>query len=149
LADFRTVLTYTQGIEAEVDKSMLESEGIAVNLLNRDSTLDGLGGPFLIQLQVEQENLERASGLIRSRRPERFGNEANIKDAEAAVARGFRRYLWFGISSIASLFAMELIWNPTHAAFGKLTGANVVLGIFISIPAWLLYECFRKLARRH
>ncbi len=127
---------------------MLESEGIAVNLLNRDSTLDGLGGPFVVQLQVGQGDFERASGLIRSRRPERFGDEAHVREAEAAVARGFRRYLWFGIGSIALLFLAELIWNPTHAAFGKLTGANIVLGLFVSIPAWLLYECFRKVTRK-
>jgi hypothetical protein len=145
--NLKTILTYKQAIEAEVDKSMLESEGIAANLLNRDSTLDGLGGPFLIQLQVDDQNVERAVGLIRSRSPGRFGNETNIQNAENAIARGARRYLWFGLSSIAFLFLLETVWNPNHVEFGWLTGANIVLGIFFSIPIWLLYEWLRKLTK--
>lgn len=145
---FKTVLTYTQAIDAEVDRSMLESEGIVVNLLNRDSGLGGLGGPFLIQLQVDAGNLDRATGLIRSRRPERFGNTENIKGAEAAIYRGTRRYLWFGLSSIVFLFVVELVWKPNHIEFGKLAGENIVIGILMSVPLWLLYEFFRKLFRR-
>ncbi len=148
MLNLKTVLTYRKPIEAEIDKSMLESEGIVVNLLNRDSALDGLGGPFLIQLQVDDQNVERAAELIKSRSPGRIGNEANIRSAENAIARGARRYLWFGFSSIALLFLLEAVWNPNHIEVGRLTGLNIVLGIFISIPIWLLYELFRKLIRR-
>jgi hypothetical protein len=149
MTDFKTVLTYSQPIDAEVDKSMLESEGITANLLNRESSLSGLGGPFLVQLQVGGEDFQRASELIRARHPERFGQNENIRGAEAALARGARRFLWFVLSSIALLFLVELFWAPPGAAIGaKIIGANIVLGILASIIIWPLYEYARKLTKR-
>jgi hypothetical protein len=149
MADFKTVLTYSRPIDAEIDRSMLESEGIVANLLNRDSSLSGLGGPFLIQLQVSDENLQRASELIRAKHPERFGQGEGIRGAEAALAGGARRFLWFVLSSIALLLLVELFWAPAGAPIdAKLVGADVVLGIFVSIIIWPLYEYARKLTRR-
>ena len=149
MSDFKTVLTYSLPIDAEVDKSMLESEGIVANLLNRESSLSGLGGPFLIQLQVGGEDFRRASELIRAKHPERFGQNENIRGAEAALARGVRRLLWFVLSSIALLFLVELFWARPGTTFDpKIIGANVVLGILAAIIIWPVYEYVRKFTKR-
>lgn len=149
MAEFVTVLTYSQPIDAEVDKSMLQSEGIAANLLNRDSSLNGLGGPFFVQLQVASEDVANATALIKSKRPELFGRNENIVDAEAAFARGVRRYLWFGFSSICVTFLLLLfLAGPMVLREPISFGAAIVVGLFLSIPAWLLYELLRKLAKR-
>jgi len=146
---FRTVLTYSQPIDAEVDKSMLRSEGIVANLLNRDSSLNGIGGPFSVQLQVDKEDFTRASDLIRSKRPERFGRNENIVDAEAAIWRSTRRYLWFGVSSICLIYSLILFSRGSIIlADPKAVGAAIVLGSFVSIPIWLLYEFCRKITKR-
>ena len=148
MADFKTVLTYSQPIDAEVDKSMLESEGIVANLLNRESALSGIGGPFLIQLQVGVEDVQRASDLIRAKHPERFGQNENIRAAETALARGVRRFLWFVLSSIALFFVIELLWARPGSISARVVGANIVLGIFASIIIWPLYEYVRKFTKR-
>ncbi len=144
----KTVLSYDNASEADVDKSLLESEGIVVYLLNRDSPLNAWGGPFMIQLQVDDQNLEEAAGLIRSKSPSRFGNEVRAKEASDAFVRGARRYLWCGLSSIVSLFIVETVWNPNHVEIGKLVGLNLILGLILSVPIWLIYECIRKLSKR-
>jgi hypothetical protein len=149
MSDFRTVLTYSQPIDAEVDKSMLQAEGIASNLLNRDSSLSGFGGPFSIQLQVDREDFARASELIRTKRPERFGRSEDIVDADAAVGRGTRRYLWFGLSSVCLIYSLFLLMRGAAILTDpKAIGGALVVGLFLSIPVWLLYELCRRFARR-
>ena len=76
----KTVLGYDNPIDADLDKSVLESEGIHVNLLNRESPLNAWGGPFVVQLQVEDQHLERAADLIHSRSPRRFGDVARVRE---------------------------------------------------------------------
>jgi hypothetical protein len=145
MAEFRTVLTYSQPIDADVDRSMLRAEGIAANLLNSSSSLNGFGGPFSVQLQVGEEDFERASGLIRSKRPERFGRRENIVGAEAAVIRGTRRFLWFGAAFVILIYLSLLLRRgPAILMDSVAAGAAVVLGLFISIPVWLLYEFICK-----
>jgi hypothetical protein len=149
MADFRTVLTYSTPIDAEVDKSMLQSEGIPANLLNRDSSLNGIGGPFSVQLQVADEDFIKAADLIRSKRPERFGRNEGIADAEAAISRGTRRYCWFGASAICLIYALLLYMRgSTMLADPKGIGVAIVLGLFISVPIWLLFELCRNFTKR-
>jgi Putative prokaryotic signal transducing protein len=144
----KTVLTYGNPSEAEVDKSMLESEGIVVHLLNRDSPLSAWGGPFMIQLQVEDQDLERATDLIKAKSPDRFGNELKAKAAGDAFVRGVRRFLWSGAVSITGLFVLEAVRNPNHIEIGRMVGVNLVLGLIIGIPVWLVYETIRKITKR-
>jgi hypothetical protein len=146
---FRTILTYSTSIDAEVDRSMLRSEGIDANLLNRESSLNGFGGPFCVELQVVEKDLTRASDLIKSKRPERFGVSENIVDAEAAIRRGTRRYLWFSGSSVCFVYLAALASRGTEALTEQnVIGGAILLGFFLSIPLWLLYELVRKLAKR-
>jgi hypothetical protein len=128
---------------------MLESEGIAVHLLNRESPFVVAGGsPFMIQLQVDDQNVDRAAELIRSRFPSRFGNEITAKQAGDAFGRGARHYLWSGISSIIILFALEAAYNPNHVQISGMFGVNIVLGLVLAVPIWLIYEGFRKFTKR-
>jgi len=148
LVPLKTVLTYSNPNEADVDKSMLESEGIVVHLANRDSQLGAWNGPFMIQLQVNDEDVEKATGLIRSKSPARFGSEAAVKKAGDAFARGARRYIWSVVASMVFLFILEAIFNPNHVEIGKLVGMNLALGVILSVPVWLVYEGIRRIAKR-
>jgi hypothetical protein len=144
----KTVLTYGNASEAEVDKSMLESEGMVVYLLNRNSPWNSWGGPFAIQLRVDDENVKRAADLIRAACPSRFGNQARANEAGDAFLRGARRFLWSVVSSIAGLFVIEVIWNPNHVDIGRMVAVNLVLGVIVGFPIWLIYEGIRKIANR-
>src|SRR6185503_15736665 len=70
----KSILTYHIPSEADVDKSMLESHGITVNLLNANVARAEFGAPFHIRLQVPDEQVEEAVGILRELRPERFGS---------------------------------------------------------------------------
>ena len=128
---------------------MLRSEGIHANLLNRESSLNGFGGPSCVELQVVEEDLTRASDLIRSKRPERFGVGENMEDAEAAIRRGVRRYLGFVGSSVGFIYCAALAFHGMEALTDpRAIGGAILTGLFLSIPLWLLYELFKHLAKR-
>ena len=71
---FRTVLTYPNRIDAEIDRSMLAAEGMEVSLLHHDSPLTEVRGAFQIQLQVAEVDFARAVALLVALRPDRFGS---------------------------------------------------------------------------
>ncbi|HEY4299480.1 MAG TPA: DUF2007 domain-containing protein [Candidatus Didemnitutus sp.] len=89
MAYLRTVLTYHLPSEAEVDKTLLESEGIEVCLLNANTSRNELGAPFYIQLQVADGDFARADSLLREANPQRFGSPEKV----AAIERHLRRAL--------------------------------------------------------
>ena len=78
MAYLKTVLTYNQPSEAEVDKAFLESHGLTVCLLNANTSRNELGAPFYIQLQVADEEYERARRLIQEANPQRFGSADRV-----------------------------------------------------------------------
>ena len=140
----KTVLTYPKRIDAEIDASMLEAEGIRVNLLNHDSALTELGGAFQIQLQVPEGDYERTIALIRSKRPDRFGSNEGVRKAEAAVGRGFRRFV---ISIAATFLVLFFVFQRIPSVADRILVA-LFFGFALGIPFWLIYELLRKIAKR-
>lgn len=140
----RIVLTYPKRIDAEIDRSMLEGEGIAVNLLNHDSSMTELGSAFQIQLQVPAEDYERAVALIKSKHPERFGSLDRARKEEEAIGRGFRRF----VVSIAATFLVLFFVLQSMPSVGERILVALVSGFALGIPLWLVYELLRKIAKR-
>ncbi len=144
MASLKTVLIYPRRIDAEIDASMLEGEGIRVNLLNHESALTELGGAFQIQLQVPEADYDRTVAIIRSKRPDRFGSAEGIKEAEAAVGRGFRRFV---IAIAATSLALFIVFRPIPS-IGDRVLVTIVIGFALGIPVWLIYEFVRKIVGR-
>jgi len=140
----KTVLTYPKRIDAEIDRSMLEGEGITVNLLNHDSSMTELGSAFQIQLQVQPEDHERAVALIRSKHPERFGSIDRARKEEAAIGRGFRRFL----VTIAATSLILFFFVPWIPSVDNRILVAFLSGFALGIPIWLIYELLRKIAKR-
>jgi hypothetical protein len=104
-----TIRTYDRQSEAELDKSMLESCGFTVNLLNHDSAISEFGGMLKIQLQVPDEEAARAASILQSSRPRIEGATERVRKEETDIVRFFGRMalslfgtwlLAFGILSI-------------------------------------------------
>ncbi len=86
MAYLKTILTYHLPSEAEVDKSLLESHGLTVNLLNNNESRNELGAPFHIQLQVMADRADEAVGILKQFNPQRFGSAENVKKIERELA---------------------------------------------------------------
>ncbi len=97
----RTVVTYHQPSEAEVDKAFLESHGLSVCLLNANTARNELGPAFYVQLQVPDEQYAQAVAILKEANPERFGSAERVAEIEKGIVRGV---LWFGIP--AAVFAL-------------------------------------------
>jgi|ERR1051326_1020064 hypothetical protein len=93
----KTVLTYHQPSEAEIDKAFLESEDIAVCLLNANTSRNELGAPFYIQLQVAEEDHARAVALLKEANPQRFGSAERVAALEKEL---IRVVLWFVVPAL-------------------------------------------------
>lgn len=89
----KTVITYNQPSEAEVDKAFLESYGLTVCLLNANTSRNELGAPFYIQLQVVDEEYQHAVELLREANPQRFGSTARVAEIERAIFTAIGRFL--------------------------------------------------------
>ena len=100
----KTILTYSNSSEAEVDKSMLESHGITVYLMNANVSRAEIGSPFHIQLQVPGEQVPEAIAILRELKPERFGSPEVVKEIEAGIFRGFIRFSLFVLVCTIILF---------------------------------------------
>ena len=83
----KTILTYNIPSEAEVDKAFLESHGIAVCLLNANTSRNELGAPFYVRLQVMEGDVEAACGLIRQVNPQRFGSRQRVDEIDRQIRR--------------------------------------------------------------
>ncbi len=101
----KTVLTYNLPSEAEVDKAFLESRGIAVCLLNANTSRNELGTPFYIQLQVKEEDAEAARRLIHEVNPQRFGSRARVDEIDRQVKRALA---WFAMAAVPAGVAVGL-----------------------------------------
>ncbi len=95
----KTIITYNVPAEAEVDKAFLEAHGITVCLLNANTSRNELGAPFYIQLQVADEEYDRAAALIRETNPSRFGSEARVAEIDRVFKRGA---VFFFLGAIAA-----------------------------------------------
>lgn len=86
MAYLKTILTYHLPSEAEIDKSLLESHGLTVNLLNNNEARNELGAPFHIQLQVPDEEVAQAVAVLKEFNPQRFGSMENVRTIEKELA---------------------------------------------------------------
>lgn len=109
----KTVLTYDRPSLAEVDKAFLESHGIAVYLMNAETSRNELGAPFFIRLQVMEEDWVQATKILRETNPARFGSHERV----VAIDREFKSSLrWFAAgaapcAALAYMFTAAPHWT--------------------------------------
>jgi hypothetical protein len=114
-----TILTYNIPAEAEVDKAFLESRGIAVCLLNANTSRNELGAPFYVQLQVNQDEAENARNLIMQVNPRRFGSSERVAEIDRQLRRSAVRFalgalpLGIAVGLAAYFVTPKPIRNPT------------------------------------
>jgi len=89
----KTVITYNQPSEAEVDKAFLESHGLTVCLMNANTSRNELGAPFYIQLQVADSEYQKAVQILREANPQRFGSEERVAEINRTILRAVGRFL--------------------------------------------------------
>ena len=115
MAYLKTILTYNQPSEAEVDKAFLESHGIAVCLLNANTSRNELGAPFFIQLQVMEDEYIEARRILREANPARFGSPERVAEIDRQIKRGA---LWFFAGALpVTVVALFLIPQPGEKPF--------------------------------
>lgn len=137
MAYLKTILTYHMPSEAEVDKSLLESHGLMVNLLNANTTRNELGAPFFIQLQVPDAEADRAVALLKEFNPQRFGSVENVRKIEKELGN---LVLQVGACMlVAGVVTYFVIPNPD----GRLTGA-LMGGVMFGIIGYLVLSFFKK-----
>ena len=113
MAYLKTVLTYNQPSEAEVDKSYLESHGLTVCLLNANTSRNELGAPFFIQLQVAEEEYERARSLLYEANPQRFGSAERVADIDRQIKQGIFRFFAAAITvGLIAYFVLPSTLTP-------------------------------------
>jgi len=124
----KTILTYNVPSEAEVDRTFLESHGIAVCLLNANTSRNELGAPFFVRLQVMEENAERARGLIKQANPQRFGSSERVNEIDRQIKRALARIACVGIpvGIAVGLAAYFLTADPAHARPIRVRGSWIV-----------------------
>jgi hypothetical protein len=102
----KTVLSYHQPSEAEVDKAFLESHGLTVCLLNGNTARNELGAPFFIQLQVMEEEHDQAVAILREANPGRFGSPARVAELDRAIKRGVFTFLAGAVPAAIAVYFM-------------------------------------------
>ena len=106
----KTVLTYRVPAEAEVDKSLLESNGIAVHLLNDRSPPGDIVFPLPIELQVPEEQFPQAVEILREFNPGRFGSPERVRQLDLELRRKAGRFLAGGcVASLAAWVGIPLL----------------------------------------
>jgi hypothetical protein len=111
-----TILTYNIPAEAEVDKAFLESRGIAVCLLNANTSRNELGAPFYVRLQVNPDDAENARSLIMQVNPRRFGSAERADELDRLVRRSVARFALVAlpVGILAGLAVYLLTPKPIH-----------------------------------
>ncbi len=136
----KSILTYHIPSEAEVDKSMLESHGIIVNLLNANVARAEIGSPFHIQLQVPDEQVEEAVMILKELRPERFGSAAVVKEIEAGILRAMGRFALMCLGCTVVLFCFFI----DEPSFGQRLVISLILGAFSGGILFVLQGLLRR-----
>jgi hypothetical protein len=112
----KTILTYNLPSEAEVDRAFLESRGIAVCLLNANTSRNELGAPFFVQLQVMDEDVENACRLINAMNPQRFGSIARVNEIDRQIRRAIARigFIAVPVGIAVGMATYFLTPSPAH-----------------------------------
>ncbi|MGH7997754.1 MAG: hypothetical protein ACREFX_15525 [Opitutaceae bacterium] len=114
----KTIVTYDSPSEAEVDKTFLESHGFSVCLLNANTARNELGPAFWIRLQVNEEQFDAASRVLREANPQRFGSAQRVAEIDREVRR---MTLVFLIAALAAgIVAYLLLPRPPPSEPGGL-----------------------------
>jgi type IV secretory pathway VirB2 component (pilin) len=135
----KTILTYHLPSEAEVDKSLLESHGITVNLLNAHTTRNELGSPFHIRLQVPAEQVDEAVAIIRQFNPQRFGSAENVKQIERELIRTLLGAVAWVCAAIAVVYVLTPEGGPEPRWASALTS-----GFGLGILAYAAFAFLRR-----
>jgi hypothetical protein len=126
MAYLRTVLTYHLPSEAEVDKTLLESHGIEVCLLNANTSRNELGAPFYIRLQVNDEDYAEAVALLKAVNPARFGSAENVAAIERSIKRALVRFaLTALVTGVLAYLALAVLARRPSVEFQ----AKLAIGI--------------------
>ena len=128
MAYLKTILTYHMPSVAEVDKSLLESHGITVCLLNANESRNELGAPFHIQLQVPGEEVNEAVTILRQFNPQRFGSAENVKQIERELVRTLARLV------VTSVLVGAAIYGFTSDGYSGDRVTNALVGGVILGP---------------
>lgn len=135
----KTILTYHLPSEAEVDKSLLESHGIIVNLLNAHTTRNELGAPFHIRLQVPDDQVDEAVSIIRQFNPQRFGSVENVRQIERELIRTLLGAVVWVVAAIVLVYALSPLIGPEPRWVDALVSGSG-LGIF----AYAVFALLRR-----
>jgi len=131
----KTILTYNQPSEAEVDRAFLESRGIAVCLFNANTSRNELGAPFYIQLQVGEECVDIARRLIREVNPPRFGSSDRVNEIDCQLKRALARFVLVAVpvGIVVGVVTYFLTPNPAYAPTMYLRRHLVVLNVRVEL----------------
>lgn len=135
----KTILTYHLPSEAEVDRSLLESHGITVNLLNAHTTRNELGAPFHIRLQVPEAEVAEAVRIIREFNPQRFGSAENVKKIE----RELGRVLLQAVAFVAGAMGVVYVFTPPGGLEPRWVTA-VTQGLGLGIAGFVGFSLVRR-----
>jgi hypothetical protein len=140
-----TLRTYDKQAEAEIDKSLLEANGFAVNLLNHDSSLSEFGGMLRIQLQVPSDEAKDAGVLLQEARPRRTGSIAIVRNEEASIRCALVR---LGITVLVVSILFFLLGIVLELPLVRCLKMGIGGAILLSIPCWLIVEFLRRKTKR-
>lgn len=135
----KTILTYHLPSEAEVDRSLLESHGITVNLLNAHTARNELGAPFHIRLQVPDEEVEEAVRIIREFNPQRFGSAENVKQIERELGWVLLQLTGFVVGAVGVVY----VFTPSDGLDPKWVTA-VANGLGLGIVSYVVFALLRR-----
>ncbi len=140
----KSILTYHIPSEADIDKSMLESHGITVYLMNANVARAEFGAPFHIQLQVPADQVTEAISILRELRPERFGSPAVVKEIEAGLVRGFAQFAVAAAVCTAIVFIFFIRDLPIE----QRAIISLINGVMFGALVWILYACLKPKRKR-
>jgi hypothetical protein len=140
----KTVLTYNQPSEAEVDKAFLESHGMSVCLLNANTSRNELGVPFYIQLQVMENEYAEARRILREANPARFGSPERVAELDRQIKQGMLRFVLGALPVAIAVFylipepvihPMRSLWErqPVDFRLGGAVLAGVAAGTLCAL----------------
>jgi hypothetical protein len=139
MAYLKTILTYHLPSEEEVDKSLLESHGITVNLLNAHTARNELGAPFHIRLQVPDEQVDEAVAIIRQFNPQRFGSVENVKQIERELIRRLLEV----VAWVCATIAMVYMFTPESGTEPRWVSA-LTSGFGLGILTYVVFALLRR-----
>jgi hypothetical protein len=140
MAYLRTVLSYQLPSEAELDKSFLESHGLMVYLMNNQTTRNlDLGMAFWIQLQVPEDEWERANQILREARPERFGSVERVNEIDREIKpRAVSALIGGSVLGVLAYFVIPAIWPNAVSDLGMQIQSITLASFVGAVAGWRL-----------